>query len=163
MEAVRYRDDTSVRLFRADESGACCKYDTDRISAALLLDEKNREQLPEECQFAFLAIEALDKIKNMEYPSAVHLFRLALRQYPAMTGVINELIRQMGKSLDDPAPNAGKEYQQLAAQLKEVLSALIEQDKYAEAMSILPQLVSLLPEDLELLRIKQRLLKKTTN
>ena len=99
----------------------------------------------------------------MEYPSAVHLFRLALRQYPAMTGVINELIRQMGKSLDDPAPNAGKEYQQLAAQLKEVLSALIEQDKYAEAMSILPQLVSLLPEDLELLRIKQRLLKKTTN
>ncbi len=128
-----------------------------------MLDEKNREQLPEECQFAFLAIEALDKIKNMEYPSAVHLFRLALRQYPAMTGVINELIRQMGKSLDDPAPNAGKEYQQLAAQLKEVLSALIEQDKYAEAMSILPQLVSLLPEDLELLRIKQRLLKKTTN
>ena len=59
--------------------------------------------------------------------------------------------------------NAGKEYQQLATQLKEVLSALIEQDKYAEAMSILPQLVSLLPEDLELLRIKQRLLKKTTN
>ena len=42
MEAVRYRDDTSVRLFRADESGACCKYDTDRISAALLLDEKDK-------------------------------------------------------------------------------------------------------------------------
>ena len=128
-----------------------------------MMDEKKREQLPEECQFAFLAIEALEDIKNMEYPSAVRLFRLALRQYPAMTGVINELIRQMGKHLDNPAQNAGKEYQKIAAQLKEVLSALTEQGKYAEAMSILPQLVSLLPEDLELLRIKQRLLKKMVN
>ena len=128
-----------------------------------MMDEKKREQLPEECQFAFLAIEAFEDIKNMEYPSAVRLFRLALRQYPAMTGVINELIRQMGKHLDNPAQNAGKEYQKIAAQLKEVLSALTEQGKYAEAMSILPQLVSLLPEDLELLRIKQRLLKKMVN
>ena len=69
----------------------------------------------------------------------------------------------MGKHLDNPAQNAGKEYQKIAAQLKEVLSALTEQGKYAEAMSILPQLVSLLPEDLELLRIKQRLLKKMVN
>ena len=50
-----------------------------------MMDEKKREQLPEECQFAFLAIEAFEDIKNMEYPSAVRLFRLALRQYPAST------------------------------------------------------------------------------
>lgn len=66
----------------------------------------------------------------------------------------------MNKSLDNPAQNAGNEYQQLAVQLKSALSTLAEQGKYTEAMSILPQLVSLLPEDLELLRIKQRLLKE---
>lgn len=128
-----------------------------------MFDKKKREQLPEECQFAFLACEALDEINNMDYPTAVRLFRLALRKYPAMTGVINELIRQMNKSLDNPAQNAGNEYQQLAVQLKSALSDLAEQGKYTEAMSILPQLVSLLPEDLELLRIKQRLLKEMAN
>ncbi|MCI8886252.1 MAG: hypothetical protein HFG87_09775 [Dorea sp.] len=125
-----------------------------------VFDEKKREQLPEECQFALFACEALGEINNMDYPVAVRLFRLALRKYPAMTGVINELIRQMNKSLDNPAQNAGNEYQQLAVQLKSALSTLAEQGKYTEAMSILPQLVSLLPEDLELLRIKQRLLKE---
>ena len=125
-----------------------------------VFDEKKREQLPEECQFAFLACEALDEIKDTEYPKAVRLFRLALRKYPAMTGVINELIRQMNNGLNNPAQNAGDEYQQLAMELKAALINLMDRGMYDESVTILSQLVSLLPEDLELLRIKQRVLKE---
>ena len=44
--------------------------------------------------------------------------------------------------------------------MKSALNIMFEKKQYTEALSILPQLVSLLPEDLELLRMKQRLLKE---
>ena len=88
------------------------------------------------------------------------MFRLALKCYPVMTGVVQEAIRWMKNRLENPAPDAGEEFRILAGQMKQSLSTLVEQRQYVQALSVMQQLCPLLPEDLELLRIRQQLFTK---
>lgn len=124
-----------------------------------LFEEESRKFLPKEYQFALLASNSLKKIEKNEFTEAVQLFHSSLQYKPEMTGVINEMLRLMKKWIDNPVKNSSEEYQMLAIQLKTALTSLIEQSMYTEAMSIIPQLTTLLPTDLELLRIKQQLLR----
>ena len=125
-----------------------------------LFEEKEGEFLPPDCRFALYASKALKRMGEQRFPDAVHLFRSALRVYPAMTGVVQEVIRQMKNRMENPVPDAGEEFRMLAGQMKQSLSMLAEQGQYAQAQPVMQQLCSLLPEDLELLRIRQRLLVK---
>ena len=125
-----------------------------------LFEEKEGEFLPPDCRFALYASKALKRMEEQRFPDAVHLFRSALRAYPAMTGVVQEVIRQMKNRLENPVPDAGEEFRMLAGQMKQSLSMLTEQGQYAQAQPVMQQLCSLLPEDLELLRMRQRLLVK---
>lgn len=124
--------------------------------------DKNRHLLPKDYQFVFLASTSLEKIKKKEFPEAIRLLHSALSFRPDMTGVVNEVIRQMKNQVDDPAQDAVSEYHSLAIQLKTAIKSLINQGMYQEAVSVLPQLAALLPEDLELLRIRQNLLRRMT-
>lgn len=127
----------------------------------MFLEEK-RNILPEDCRFAILISDALECIEKRQLPEAVRFFRRALHFYPAMTGVIHEIIRQLKDSMDNPAPVSGEEFQILAEQMKSSLSMLIEQEQYTQALPVMQQLCTLLPEDLELLRLRQRLLLKVS-
>lgn len=120
---------------------------------------RNKHLLPKDYQFASLASASLEKIKQKNFPEAVRLLHSSLSFKPEMTGAANEVIRQMKNLVDDPSQDAGEEYHSLAMQLKAAASSLVSQGMYQEALSILPQLTALLPADLELLRIKQNLLR----
>ncbi len=123
--------------------------------------EERRHLLPEDCRFAVLVSESLACIEEQKFPKAVKLLRQALQYYPSMTGVIHEVIRQLKNSADNPAQNAGAEFELLAEQMKNNLSAMIESEQYTQALPIMQQLCKLLPEDLELLRLRQTLFLKT--
>ena len=125
-----------------------------------MFEEREGASLPPDCRFALYTAKALESMEAQKFPEAVHLFRLALKCYPVMTGVVQEVIRQMKNRLDNPARNAGGEFGMLAGQMKQSLSMLVEQRQYAQALPVMQQLCTLLPEDLELLRIRQRLLAK---
>ena len=75
-----------------------------------------------------------------------------------MTGVVREVLRLLKNEIDHPAPAAGPEFEQLAAQMKAALSAMLQAGQYQEATSVLTQLLPLLPNDMELLKIQQQLL-----
>ena len=124
------------------------------------LGNENEVLLPKEYHFAILVSDTLEKIRCEDYLGAIRLFRTALPLDTSMTGVITELIRYMMKKVEHPHTNAGIEFEGLAKQMKSALNIMFGKKQYTEALSILPQLVSLLPEDLELLRMKQRLLKE---
>ena len=96
-----------------------------------------------------------------DFPEAIRLFRRALRFCPSMTSVIREAIRQMSQKAELPVQNTGEEFQLLARQMKEVLRAQIEHGQHTEALPIILQLSPLLPEDLELLRMRQTVLRET--
>lgn len=123
-----------------------------------MFSDRNRHLLPKDYQFSCFASASLERIKKKEFPEAVRLLRSALSFMPDMTGMVNELIRQMKNQMDNPSLDAGEEYLSLAIQLKTTVSALISQGMYEEALSILPQLAALLPADLEVLRMKQKIL-----
>lgn len=122
--------------------------------------ERGGEALPAECRFAAHVQEALAHINGRRYPEAVALFRSALKFYPAMTGVIQDLIRQIKNGMENPAKGAGEEFRILGAQMKQNLLALAGAGQYEEAILVMNQLSTLLPEDLELLRIRQDILRK---
>lgn len=125
-----------------------------------LFSEDGSSLLPWDCRFAILISEGLDKMEHREFSEAIRRFRSALHYYPGMTGVIHEVIRLMAGQADNPAENAGAEFQMLAIQMKEAIKAMMEKGQYAEAMSVAAQLSSLLPEDLELLKLKQKILRE---
>ena len=114
--------------------------------------------LPKDCRYALLVSEALEKRKNFEFAEAVRLFRRSLRYDPAMTSVVREMIRQMSVKINHPVQNAGEEFQALALQMKDALKSMIANKQYTDALPIILQLSPLLPEDLELLRMRQDVL-----
>lgn len=127
----------------------------------MFLDEK-RILLPKDCRFAHFVWEALEKMEHAEFPEAVRLFRKALRFFPGMTSVIREVIRQMSAKMSTQVQNTGEEFQVLAGQMKAALRTMIGGGQYAEALTVILQLSPLLPEDLELLRMRQNVLQKVS-
>ena len=115
--------------------------------------------LPKDCRFALYVSEALKKMELAEYPEAIRLFRKALRFYPAMAGVIREVIRHLSGEITLTVQNTNEEFLALAQQMKEALKTMIDNRQYAEALPIILQLSPLLPKDLELLRIRQKVLR----
>lgn len=126
-----------------------------------MLDTEKRSLLPPDCRFAYVLSKALEKMEAMEYPAAIRLFREAIRYCPDMTGVIRETIRQMSVKADVPSANAGEEFRMLTQQMKDALKAMITNGQYADALPVILQLSPLLPEDLELLRMRQEILRQT--
>jgi len=124
-----------------------------------LFCEEKRLFLPEDCRFALLVSEALENIKRTEFAKTIRLFRKALKYCPAMTSVVREVIRQICIKAETPAQNTGEEFQMLAHQMKEALRTMIDNADYTQALPMIQQLTPLLPEDLELLRMRQNVLR----
>lgn len=102
-------------------------------------------------------------MEQAKFPEAVCSFRTALRFYSPMASVIREVIRQMSMKLNTPVQNMGDEFQMLAQQMKDALKGMIANRQYREALPVILQLSPLLPEDLELLRMRQHVLQQLAN
>ena len=124
-----------------------------------MLDNSMGNCLPHEYQYAVSVLKAIENVERNELVKAIGMLCTAIRYRPFLMGATNELIRFIKKGMNNPGQNVGEEFLTLAAQLKSALYTLLEQGMYTEAMSILTQLTALLPEDLELLRIRQRLIR----
>lgn len=123
----------------------------------------SRYLLPADCRMALIVLEAVERWKQGDLAGTIKLFREILKIYPQMTGVIREVLRLLKNEAECPAPAAGAEFDQLAMQMKAALKAMIQNQQYAEAMSVLAQLMPLLPEDMELVKMHQTLLKKLSD
>lgn len=122
--------------------------------------KENSRYLPDECQFASAVLRALDTFGKGQMAEAVRLFGEALHLQPSMTGVITEFFRQAARQMDNPACQAEEEFRQLAGQMKDMVNTLLAAGQTAQAEEILDQLLPLLPEDLEVIRIRQELIRR---
>lgn len=122
--------------------------------------ESNRGLLPVECRFAFFAREALEQLSCGQMIQAVKSFQKALPVYPKLSGVIRELLRQLQKGQSiQTAQTENPEFRQLAVQMKAAIEDMLKKGQAKEAAGVIEQLLPLLPDDLELLRQKQRVWK----
>ena len=118
-----------------------------------------RSLLPEDCRMALAVSEALENWEQGNLTETLRLLRYVLQIYPKMTGVVREALRLLKNEMESPNSTAGAEFEQLAVQMKTALTAMIESGQYKEAMAVLTQLLPLLPNDMELLKMQQILLK----
>lgn len=125
-----------------------------------LFEKEFRYLLPTDCRMALNILEALKHWKQGNQAETVRLFRETLKIYPQMTGVIREILRLLKNEIEYPAPAAGAEFEQLAVQMKAALKGMAAGGQYEEAMSVLSQLLPLMPNDMELLKMQQTLLEK---
>lgn len=136
--------------------------------------------LPADCRSAQIMLRALEELDQEHMEEAVRLLGDAYHANPDMTGVITELFRQAARRMDDTALRAGGEFRQLAEQMKATLHTLLDgvrppegqalrgapgylladQDQMAQAAEILNQLLPLMPEDVEMIRIRQELIRR---
>lgn len=125
-----------------------------------LFSRESRYLLPADCRQALVLLDAVENMEQGNLAEAVRLFGTALQIHPRMTGVIREFLRLLGNDGGNPGQSAGAEFQGLAVQMKAALGAMVQTRQYQQAMSVLAQLLPLMPEDLELLKLHQQLLEK---
>ena len=125
----------------------------------IMFEEDFRSLLPGDCRMALAVGEALENWKQGNLAETLRLFRYVLQIYPKMTGVIREALRLLKNEMGHPTPTTNAEFEQLAVQMKSALKAMIESGQHEEAVSVLNQLLPLLPDDMELLKMQQTLLK----
>lgn len=117
--------------------------------------------LPAEWHFAQTTLKAMDSLRQGQITESVRLLGDAFRICPDMTGIVTELFRQASRRLNDPALHADPEFLNLAGQMKKTLHTLLETNQTTQASRILAQLLPLMPEDLEFIRIRQDLIRRT--
>ena len=120
--------------------------------------EEFRYLLPSECRLALVILDAMECWRQGRTVETLRLFREALQIHPQMTGVVVEMLRFLQNEIRYPASGAGPEFEGLAVQMKEALKTMVENRQYQEAWQVVNQLMPLLTEDLELLKIQQSLL-----
>ena len=117
--------------------------------------------LPKDCRFALVAADALKKIEEGALPEGARLFKEAVGLYPALSGAIRESLRQAAAGAGAPAASAGEEFAQLAVQMKGAVRGMIGNRQYVEALAVIQQLLPLLPDDLEILKMRQSALRES--
>ena len=131
-------------------------------AAALYRDEALADPefyaLPSRYRFAVMAGEALKFIDERRFAESFPLFKEAVRFYPEMSEAIGVLLRYLEKQIQ--TPSVPEEFEILGGQVKQVLRGMIDKGQWTEAEGVMVQLLSLLPDDPEVLRMKQEILSR---
>ena len=115
--------------------------------------------LPTRYRFAAALKRALRLIENEEFIESFPYLKEALRIYPRMSGAVGQLLRYLEEEAQAPRTAVSEEFQLLGAQVKQALRGLMETGRWEEAQSVIGQLLALLPDDIEALRMKQEILR----
>lgn len=127
-----------------------------------ILEDSDSYMLPAKYKFAVRIKEALELIENGKITECVPLLAEALHICPQMSGAVSHLTRYLNELIKNPPQPVSEEFLSLGGQVKQMLYGLMDNKQWNEAYGVSMQLVSLLPEDLEVLRLKQEILKLGT-
>lgn len=113
--------------------------------------------LPLQFRFATVMEKGLDAFQKEDYMACIPYFEKAVHIYPRMSSAISILTRYMEEQMASVKPAVSEEFEMLGRQIKQMLPGLMAGGQWAEAYAVVNQLLSLLPEDYEILKIKQEI------
>lgn len=116
--------------------------------------------LPEKCRFLLLLWDAEAYFSESNYTECIRSLSEALALRPEAPVLIERILSRVQKEIGKSVQPQGAEIQALGVQLKKAVWDLVVAGQYAEAWKIVMQLMQLMPEDLELIKIKQRILRE---
>lgn len=115
-------------------------------------------RLPAICQFGIAIQDTFEKIENENWGDAVKGLRKALDIHPGLSVVIKRLLDHVIEKSEEASRKKGEEFEALSVQIKQALRGMIERQEYCQAEPVIAQLLSLLPNDMEVLKMKQIML-----
>ncbi len=124
-----------------------------------LFTEENEGLLPQKCRFLLRLSELAEMLKDNRYSEGISRLSLAVQAYPQGATLAGRILHQMQKDMNRPAVAQGEEFQTLSLQMKAAVQGLLVQKQFQEALPIVQKLLEILPEDLELLKMKQTILR----
>lgn len=127
-----------------------------------ILDSRDSYMQPEKYKFAVRMSGALRLIDDGKIAECVPLLAEAVHICPQMSGAVSHLTRYLNEIIKNPPPHVSEEFLSLGGQVKQMLFNLMNNKKWDEAYGVSTQLVTLLPEDMEVLRLKQEILRAGT-
>lgn len=114
--------------------------------------------LPSQYRFAAIVKDALVLFNKGDLTGCIPLLNVAVQVYPRMSVAVSQLLRSLEEQMHSSQRTVPEEFLLLGNQVKQVLYDLMEKKQWEEAYGVSAQLVSLLPDDLDVLRMKQEIL-----
>lgn len=112
---------------------------------------------------AYAIRELLEYTEEKQYADAVKLVREIKDLLPGLANIMKQYLKwlekQMGRQKEESRQAEG-EFQVLARQIKAKVYAMMEAGQYQAALTVAEQLQVLMPEDKEILQMKEKILKK---
>lgn len=115
--------------------------------------------LPSRYKFVFMAEKILAQLDGGHYTECILLLRQAIHTYPQMSVVIGCLSDYMEEKIKEPPKPVSEEFTILGNQVKQMLLGLISNEQWGEAYGVADQLLALLPGDLEVVKLKQEIMR----
>ncbi|MEZ3435918.1 MAG: glycosyltransferase [Lachnospiraceae bacterium] len=136
----------------------CIRNEASVLYHPAILSRPDFYALPSRYKFAFIMEKLLGHLETGNIMDCIALLKKALHIYPQMSTAIIRLSDYMEEALKEPVQPASEEFAALGGQVKQMLMGLVENGQWPEAYGVTEQLTALLPEDLEILRLKQLIL-----
>ena len=114
--------------------------------------------LPYQIKFALFIRQVLDNFEKNCYAESIPLLKKAVRAYPQMSVAVGRLSEYLEEKMKEPQQPVSEEFAALGRQVKQMLLGLMENGQWQEAYGVAEQLTSLLPGDLEILKLKQEIM-----
>ena len=127
------------------------------------LENPEAYALPTRYRFAAMLKDALGLLQEGTFAEIFMLLKDAIHIYPKMSGAVGQLLRNLEEDIQKPKQPVSEEFMLLGGQVKQVLRGLISAGQWDEAYGVLEQLLALLPDDFEVLRMKQEVLRQGGN
>ena len=77
-----------------------------------------------------------------------------------MSAVVNNLVQYLRDQIQHPPRVVSEEFVQLGGQVKQALRGMIAQGQWEEAYGVAVRFAAILPDDREVLRLKQQILRR---
>lgn len=122
-----------------------------------IASDLNYYALPYQYRFAGAMKEGLEAFGREDYMASIPHLEKAIHIYPQMSGAISRLTGYIEEKMISPKPSVSAEFEMLGRQIKQMLPDLIKSGQWAEAYAVVNQLITLLPGDLDILRLKQEI------
>lgn len=142
-----------------DEYCKSVRKESEMLYCDKVLKGRDSYAAPVQYRFAIRVEEALRLINSGNIADSISLLSAALHIYPQMSAAVSHLTRYLNEKIRTMGQPVSEEFRMLGGQVKQVLYGLIESGQWAEAKGVIHQLAALLPEDMEVLRLKQEIIR----
>jgi glycosyltransferase involved in cell wall biosynthesis len=120
------------------------------------LSSCNDAFLPPNYRFALQMEKVFEDIERPNYPQVLQRLHKIIYVYKPFCGVIRRMLSIIADEINQPE-QANQEFLALGAQVKAIVRSLIQEERYEDALPFIQQLSTLLPKDLEVVRLRQEL------